>query len=600
MKTNFLRKFFSYIFVFIFIAGTLSVSAQEATVDKAQSLIDGIVAYKLKNTACDSVQQYIDRFLSKNPGSDEWYALTLCQYGNYNFQSYQAALTKYLSENKVTSASTRQKYALILIGIGSGDRFIYHTLNDSIGKQGIMSWIFGLHLLNNGYQSEAYTATAVKEKLLSLQHADGGWSVTGPSGDVDATAMAIQSLASFYQTDAKTKSAVDKALQFLSAQQKPTGDFATYGVENPESTAQVLTALSALGINCLKDQRFIKDDKTLFDVVEKYRLPDGSFCHQTGGEYSGNATVQVLYSLVSFIRMNRGKAGLYMMDKRNPSILDVPQKSEITVSPEQKNAVSGEEKNENIQKNHSTEHSAGTESETEKSVGDAETSETVAEISGQNTSSLEDSLTTGEVEQTKTGAFKKAKWISYKFYIIFGAVIALALTYAILLFKKNKNKKNYMLAFFVFAGVVLFALFIHIQSPDDYYNSHRTEGEAVGTVTVTIRCDTIQDRSAAHIPENGVFLDAQEIEFEKGSSVYDVLVDTTAQNRIHMESSGTNQSPYVKGIGNIYEFDYGDLSGWMYFVNGKSPSIGCGEYKVKDGDRIEWLYTCNLGKDIQK
>ena len=108
MKTNFLRKFFSYIFVFIFIAGTLSVSAQEATVDKAQSLIDGIVAYKLKNTACDSVQQYIDRFLSKNPGSDEWYALTLCQYGNYNFQSYQAALTKYLSENKVTSASTRQ------------------------------------------------------------------------------------------------------------------------------------------------------------------------------------------------------------------------------------------------------------------------------------------------------------------------------------------------------------------------------------------------------------------------------------------------------------------------------------------------------------
>ena len=56
---------------------------------------------------------------------------------------------------------------------------------------------------------------------------------------------------------------------------------------------------------------------------------------------------------------------------------------------------------------------------------------------------------------------------------------------------------------------------------------------------------------------------------------------------------------YISGINYLYEFDFGDLSGWVYHVNGVSPSVGCGEYKLSDGDRIEWLYTCNLGNDLK-
>jgi hypothetical protein len=58
------------------------------------------------------------------------------------------------------------------------------------------------------------------------------------------------------------------------------------------------------------------------------------------------------------------------------------------------------------------------------------------------------------------------------------------------------------------------------------------------------------------------------------------------------------KSNYIEGIANIYEMDAGPLSGWMYKVNGVFPSVGCGRYELKVGDVIEWIYTCDLGRDI--
>ncbi len=58
------------------------------------------------------------------------------------------------------------------------------------------------------------------------------------------------------------------------------------------------------------------------------------------------------------------------------------------------------------------------------------------------------------------------------------------------------------------------------------------------------------------------------------------------------------KSYYVEGINQLYEFDCGKNSGWMYSVNGKYPNYGCSSYKLEDGDKIEWRYTCNLGSDV--
>ena len=127
------------------------------------------------------------------------------------------------------------------------------------------------------------------------------------------------------------------------------------------------------------------------------------------------------------------------------------------------------------------------------------------------------------------------------------------------------------------------------------------------TCTLTIRCDTIlqnmdkfnMDKESV-LPSDGVILPETAIVFYEGESVFDVLLRETRERKIHMEYSSTPMynSCYIEGIHNLYEFDCGSLSGWMYQVNGWFPNYGCSRYVLKDGDQVEWLYTCDLGRDL--
>lgn len=127
------------------------------------------------------------------------------------------------------------------------------------------------------------------------------------------------------------------------------------------------------------------------------------------------------------------------------------------------------------------------------------------------------------------------------------------------------------------------------------------------TATISITCDTILNNIGQFdmdkidlLPVDGVILPATNVTFKKGESVYDVLNRITKERKIHMESEFTPafNSAYVQGIHNLYEFDCGELSGWMYKVNGWFPNYGCSRYALNDGDIIEWVYTCDLGKDV--
>ncbi len=125
--------------------------------------------------------------------------------------------------------------------------------------------------------------------------------------------------------------------------------------------------------------------------------------------------------------------------------------------------------------------------------------------------------------------------------------------------------------------------------------------------SLTVRCDTLLDNMDSIapekiqlIPESGSILPETKLEFSEGESAFDVLVRELKKHNIHFEFSKAPMydSVYIEGIGNLYEFDAGDLSGWIYRVNGKSLSVGCSQYKLKSGDKIEFLYTCNMGKDL--
>ena len=125
--------------------------------------------------------------------------------------------------------------------------------------------------------------------------------------------------------------------------------------------------------------------------------------------------------------------------------------------------------------------------------------------------------------------------------------------------------------------------------------------------TLSICCDTILDNmdlleveKRELIPENGIIFPASAVTFYKGESVFNVLLREMKKAGIHMEYENTPlyNSAYIEGINNLYEFDVGELSGWMYQVNGWFPNYGCSRYQIKEGDVIEWVYTCDLGKDV--
>lgn len=131
--------------------------------------------------------------------------------------------------------------------------------------------------------------------------------------------------------------------------------------------------------------------------------------------------------------------------------------------------------------------------------------------------------------------------------------------------------------------------------------------EPVLHCTLSISCATILSNlgrcdpdKIELVPEDGWILPPTSVIFYEGESVFNVLQRTCRQQGIHMEYENTPMynSAYIEGIGNLYEFDVGEQSGWMYAVNGWYPNYGCSRYTLRDGDTVTWVYTCDLGSDV--
>lgn len=295
-------------------------------------LVERMLAYEMQLADVEGLQALIDGRLVERAGIDaEWYAIAISQYdGTLTLDAYADALEGYLAEKCVLSAATRQKYALALVACGrENTAFVRDTMNDSIGELGIMSLVFGLHLLHNGLTSPSYTPDAAIDALLALQLEDGGFAVSGKSANADVTAMTLQALAP-YTDDAKVAAAVTRAIDRLSDLQKEDGSFESYGVCNAESCAQVLMALCALGLDPYTDARFIQNGNTVVSALERFRTPEGGYCHEMGDTAQVSATAQTLCAYVALWRMQNGQGFIYRFDHVNYDPATIP-----TVTPEQ-------------------------------------------------------------------------------------------------------------------------------------------------------------------------------------------------------------------------------------------------------------------------
>ncbi len=486
----------------------------------AVSVIDEVLSSRL-TAEKPTVQQWIDSGLTEELGSTaEWYVLALSRQGNYDFSAYRAALAQYLEEQPVMVASTRQKLALSHLAAGGDTAAVADVVDETLEKQGVMSRVFGLHLLNNGCPSERYTAEQVVQILLDCQLSDGGWAVMGKQGDVDTTAMVLQALSVHRET---AQVAIDHALVFLSERQGEYGDYEAFGEANPESAAQVVIALSSLNIDAMTDTRFIKNGKTLFDGIARYRLENGTYCHTLGDGGNEMATVQVFCAAVAYQRMADGYGGLYRLDE--------PGGLSEAVTP---------------------------------TAPDKPTPE-------------------------------KESGIDYRLWVTIG-VAAVAGGICLYLALKRRGLKNLLSVLVVAALLVTVVWCVEIRSVDDYY-SNAGNAESIGEVTVSVRCDKVAGK-ADHLPKSGEMLPKVTVSIAEGDTVYDVLVAAAKEQRLHIETNGSGNAVYVEGIGNLYEFEYGELSGWVYLVNGKRLSSGCGSYVLSAGDTVEWHYSLALGDDI--
>ncbi|MBO4685637.1 MAG: DUF4430 domain-containing protein [Lachnospiraceae bacterium] len=581
-------------------SSALAVSDAESL---ARAWFSDVLTYLQASLGATSAnpQTLIDEKLSDADGflRNLWFLFALSQQGSYDFRATQKALFGTLAYYSVPPRGTElEKFALLSLAIGdsAAERYDSASLGEAVGSQGIMSLVFGLHLQNNGLLLPGLTAEETVREILALQLPDGGWAISGQYGDVDVTSMVLQALAPYCKAakspaagsgasdrviagdidsspDSSVVSdacaAIDRALTLLSERQLSSGGFQSYGAANCESCAQVLVALSACGIDAASDPRFLKDGRSLFDAIASFRLPDGSFRHIATGESNLTATQQVFYACVAYLRFREGRPSLYELDA-------VREGRTIAPSP------------------------------TAPPDGTPTPADGTPTPAGGTPTPEDGTLTPGGTptpvgNQTPDSASRDSEKNSpsgIPAYRLIGtaAIVLLALiSLAILALRKRITRRNAMVVAFAACVILLLLWVVKIQTPQQYYDSLKvSEKDAVGTVTLSIRCDTVAGENG--LPADGVLLAPVRVPFKEGDTVYTALVIAAADAGLPLDTSVASGG-YIRGIGALHEFDFGSLSGWMYYVNGEAPSESSGAHPLRDGDVIEWRYTRNLGED---
>ncbi len=316
-------------------------AADKKLVTNYQTLLDAEAAYaklvaelgKKADTIYKNTGDYLAKRGTPSVGSigGEWMALGLARSGRTVPEGYYDAVVKYVKDNidsngrlDKNKATENARIILALTAIGKdvtnvGGHDLLAGLNEMsyLSKQGINGAIFTLIALDSHSYTPAGDVTRDKlvQAILDAQiSSDGGWSLDGKNADVDMTAMAIQALAAYYKSNSSAKKAVDKGLSWLSSVQQNDGGFTSWGAANSESCAQVIVALTALGIDPAKDSRFIKNGVSVLDALCSFAVNGGGFKHlATETSANGMATEQGFYALVAYYRLLNGQTSLYDM-----------------------------------------------------------------------------------------------------------------------------------------------------------------------------------------------------------------------------------------------------------------------------------------------
>ena len=294
------------------------VTAEEAYSSTGKTIYENTVQNIAKESAYGSEWHILGLARSQYAGCDEI------------FEKYYEDVVKKIKDSKgVLSKNKYTEYSRVIVAVKAIGRNPKNTggfdvtakllEKENVVIQGLNGPIWALIALNtDGYaDSSAEFKKTAKEYISYILDAEkdgGGWSLNSSetNADADITAMALTALAPYYKEDSRVKESADRAVLWLSENQNSDGTYSSWGTVNSESCAQVTVALASLGIDPNKDERFIKNGKSVLDGLLGF-YTDGGFKHVSTGKLNAMATEQGYYALTAYFRFTGGKTSLYDM-----------------------------------------------------------------------------------------------------------------------------------------------------------------------------------------------------------------------------------------------------------------------------------------------
>lgn len=479
-------------------------------------------------------------------GATDWAAYCYARlYGADGAEEYAQSVERHVGE--LYSAGgfvrpTEYQRAAICITVTGGDPSLAARLGafgcEILDRQGFNAYIWALIALNvTGIQppeGAANTADTLTEYLIAHQHADGSFALMGDGGDVDITAAAVYALAG---TDSPgAAEAAQRGADWLAG----FDSYSTMGVRNCESTAQAVIALSAAG-------RRESAEKAAAQL-EEYRREGGGYAHLPDGEVNQMATAQTLEAFTALALAERGGSlfGKYSGAAAEPD---------------------------------------GAESTAESAEIPVHTAESTAESGMQPGNTAQGGLTGTHIR------------------IIISAVLGAVAVACGILFA-FRRKKALIPAAALLAALAGGVWLLDIRTPEEYYSE---SGGGPVRVTVLAECSTVLSHMdiidpavnpPEVVPEDGVIIARCEVSLPEGATAFDALAAAARKQRVRVDYTGSAYGTYVRGIGYVSEFGFGELSGWMYSVNGKFPDVSVSDRVLESGDVVEFRYTCDLGRDV--
>lgn len=166
--------------------------------------------------------------------------------------------------------------------------------------------------------------------------------------------------------------------------------------------------------------------------------------------------------------------------------------------------------------------------------------------------------------------------------------------------KRIQKTKRYLVPVLCFVLLSFLLCSCRIETPSQY--NDRVQNSSKININIKIECKTLLDNKDKvsknlldNIPKDGIILEEKILSVSEESSAFDLLLEVADKYDVDIEYSGSGQTAYISAINGIKEFCAGGESGWLYRVNGKFLQEGCGSCKLKNGDLVEFLFTCELG-----